>query len=668
VTVYSDVSDPNASTSSTSNGTYVTAISAEGTTVAGYYFDSSDNAVGFVENVGTGAYTDVSDPNVGRLGTFVTAISADGATVAGFYDNSSGNPVGFVENVGTGAYTDVSGPIVSNQTYVTAISADGATVAGSSFIGSSDNAVGFVENVGTGAYTEVSDPNGSSTIVTALSADGTTVAGYYVNSSGIDVGYIEDVGTGAYTNVSDPDAGSDPNGLDGTYVSAVSADGATVAGYYVNSSGKYFGFLEKVGTGDYTNVSDPNGSDTTAKAISADGTIVAGNYFDSSDNVVGFAEKVGTGAYTDISDPNSVDKTLVTAISADGTTVAGQYHSGNGNNWVGYVASDIIPCFCRGTRILTERGELAVEALAIGDVVLSSTGQKRNIKWIGHRLSDCLRHPDPPSIWPVCVSADAFGENIPSRDLWLSPGHSVATEGVLIPIKTLLNGKTVTQHQRSTVEYWHVELHQHDIILAEGLPAESYLDCGNRSAFANGGAFVEAHPDFKPKHWAETCLPLVKEGPAVATTKALLLGRLSEQGHLVDRQAGAHIVVDGVRVEPIYLSETRLAFVLPLGGREIVLRSKVFVPAETIAESADSREIGLCVGQLQIDGSTVALADDEPCGSDWHVAEAANGRFSHRWTKGATPLPTGAQIVIVDLAGIGHYWCEPKDRAAALSA
>ena len=59
----------------------------------------------------------------------------------------------------------------------------------------------------------------------------------------------------------------------------------------------------------------------------------------------------------------------------------------------------------------------------------------------------CRRNHDPKSVWPVCVSAGAFGENKPSRDLWLSPGHNIAAEGVLMPIKALQNGKTIVQHQ-----------------------------------------------------------------------------------------------------------------------------------------------------------------------------------------------------------------------------
>ena len=100
---------------------------------------------------------------------------------------------------------------------------------------------------------------------------------------------------------------------------------------------------------------------------------------------------------------------------------------------------------------------------------------------------------------------------------------------MLIPIRFLVNGRSIAQVETDRIEYWHVELDEHDILLAEGLPAESYLDTGNRSAFANGGAFIEAHPDFEPKHRRDACLPLVTQGPEVAKAKARLLARLFER-------------------------------------------------------------------------------------------------------------------------------------------
>ena len=329
---------------------------------------------------------------------------------------------------------------------------------------------------------------------------------------------------------------------------------------------------------------------------------------------------------------------------------------------------NITPCYCRGARILTDRGEVAVEELRVGDLAVTASGQRRPIVWIGHRRLDLSRHPDPVAVCPVRISANAFGEGLPRRNLWLSPGHNVASEGALMPISSLINGRSVAQIERDRVEYWHVELEAHDILLAEGLPAESYLDCGNRAAFANGGAFIEAHPDFAPKYWADTCLPLVKQGPLITAAKARLIARLVDEGHRVVQEANPHIVVDGRRIEPFRASEMQLAFTLPPGGREIALRSNVFVPAHTIAESVDSRELGICVAQLRIDGETVALDCDEACTVGWREAEFVHGIFARRWTSGAALLPAGARNVIVDLAGIGYYWLAPPERLAALSA
>ena len=358
------------------------------------------------------------------------------------------------------------------------------------------------------------------------------------------------------------------------------------------------------------------------------------------------------------------------------TGTGGQGGDGNppGNTGTGFDISNSAEvtganaaCYCAGTRILTERGEVAVENLAVGHRVVTASGARRPITWIGHRRIDIGRHPDPAAVWPVRVRAGAFAEGLPHRDLWLSPGHNVVSEGALIPISALINGVSVAQIELDRIDYWHIELDEHDILIADGLPAESYLDCGNRTAFANGGAFIEAHPDFTPKHWAETCLPLVTDGPAVAATKARLLARLSERGRLVDQEAGAHIIVDGRRIEPIHLSERRLAFVLPAGGQEIALRSNVFVPAHTVAKSVDPRELGLCVGRLQIDGATLLL-DDETFASGWHEAEFDERRFGHRWTTGHTPLTPGARIVVVDLADVGHYWRKYERCAAAMFA
>jgi hypothetical protein len=85
----------------------------------------------------------------------------------------------------------------------------------------------------------------------------------------------------------------------------------------------------------------------------------------------------------------------------------------------------------------------------------------------------------------VRVRAGAFAAGAPQRDLWLSPDHAVFVDDVLIPIRYLINGRTIAQERVDAVTYYHVELSDHEVILAEGLPCESYLDTGNRAAFAD---------------------------------------------------------------------------------------------------------------------------------------------------------------------------------------
>jgi hypothetical protein len=149
----------------------------------------------------------------------------------------------------------------------------------------------------------------------------------------------------------------------------------------------------------------------------------------------------------------------------------------------------IVACFQAGTHLLTERGEVAVEALREGDRMVTFSGRGdvlKPITWIGQRRIDLVTHEYPARARPVRIRAGAFGEAIPHRDLLVSPDHAIYVDGVLIPAKHLINGTTVVQDPgMEEAHYFHIELSEHDVLLAEGLTAESYLDTGNRDVFAD---------------------------------------------------------------------------------------------------------------------------------------------------------------------------------------
>ncbi|MBE7220561.1 MAG: Hint domain-containing protein, partial [Caulobacteraceae bacterium] len=130
--------------------------------------------------------------------------------------------------------------------------------------------------------------------------------------------------------------------------------------------------------------------------------------------------------------------------------------------------------------------------------------------------------PIAAGAWPVRILAGALGDGLPTRDLRLSPGHPVLVGadadgdgGHLVPIVCLINGTTVAREPVEAITYWHVELDGHDILRAEGLLAESYLDLGDRGFFDEGGDHPLADPDLVPPGVGARCRPVAIDGPVV---------------------------------------------------------------------------------------------------------------------------------------------------------
>jgi hypothetical protein len=208
------------------------------------------------------------------------------------------------------------------------------------------------------------------------------------------------------------------------------------------------------------------------------------------------------------------------------------------------VSSLTVACFATGTRLATPDGETPVETLRPGDTVRLSNGRTRLVKWVGHRSLAVSAHARPEKVRPVRVRAGAFAPDIPARDLLLSPDHAIFTDGVLIPVRHLVNRASIRPDPAiDRVTYWHVELDAHDILLAEGLPVESYLEVGQRNDFANGGGALTLHPAFcrEAAAWLWEALgaaPLVVTGPVLDRVRDRLAAREQRRRACVDRAPG----------------------------------------------------------------------------------------------------------------------------------
>jgi hypothetical protein len=178
----------------------------------------------------------------------------------------------------------------------------------------------------------------------------------------------------------------------------------------------------------------------------------------------------------------------------------GSYDSGTNLNVItggatsggnGLVTIDLL-CFMQGTLIATPDGERAVEALTIGDLVLTADGATAPVRWIGRRGlhaygPDGYLRADPLRVMPIRIKAGALAAGLPRRDLLVSPDHALLIDDILIQAGALVNGVSITREHRlpERFTFYHVELAHHALILAEGLPAETFVDYVDRLAFDN---------------------------------------------------------------------------------------------------------------------------------------------------------------------------------------
>ncbi len=196
-----------------------------------------------------------------------------------------------------------------------------------------------------------------------------------------------------------------------------------------------------------------------------------------------------------------------------------------------------IACFAAGSRLaLADGTSRTVETLKPGEVLATASGQPGDIVWIGRRHVNCAAHPIPESVWPIRVRRGAFGGETPHTDLFLSPDHAVLVGGALIPVRLLENGVSIAQVAQDAVTYYHVELPEHAIVLAEGLPVESYLDMGDRANF-DGASTIRLHPSFgappgpdAAQIWeTRGAAPLAMTGPALEAARRIVNGNPPER-------------------------------------------------------------------------------------------------------------------------------------------
>jgi hypothetical protein len=246
----------------------------------------------------------------------------------------------------------------------------------------------------------------------------------------------------------------------------------------------------------------------------------------------------GTGAaYTFVgtADLQSQSGVIVEDKKGDLFFLTDHAYTGNLNDGHGRLANvdkhdPISLCFFAGTLIRTPDGEVAVESLKPGDRVVTTDGRSVGVDWLGIQTIS-LKFADKLRVLPIRIKAGALAENVPSRDLLVSPDHAILVEGALIQAGALVNGSSVSREANvpTTFTYYHVEVEDHSLILAENTPSETFVDNVDRLAFDNWAEHEALYPN--GKNVRELPYPRAKSHRQVPVSTRKML---STRAHLID--------------------------------------------------------------------------------------------------------------------------------------
>ncbi|MXV43526.1 hypothetical protein GS501_00325 [Saccharibacter sp. 17.LH.SD] len=301
-------------------------------------------------------------------------------------------------------------------------------------------------------------------------------------------------------------------------------------------------------------------------------------------------------------------------------------------------------CFLVGAEIKTLSGLKKIEDIAPGEVIVTY----RQGKEIPQKTTSiCKKRVIVSSFedYPVRIKAHALADNVPYNDLLLTEEHCIFLDGDLIPVRMLLNQHSIVR-ENSVRDYdiYHVECGNHEIICANGVYAETYLDTAHQ--LGHDGNLIT----IGRKTWARDAVAPLGARRDIAEP---IWRKIAQRSGLTQTLPAAvddpdlHIVTDtGMDVRPYRVREHYYLFMLPENIKHIHLVSRTFRPSDVIGPFIDDRRnLGVLVDDVRLfyDDECVTLETPFQDSSllGWDVMEASHCR----WTSGSALLPIGRTSV-----------------------
>ncbi|GBQ85565.1 outer membrane protein [Asaia krungthepensis NRIC 0535] len=303
----------------------------------------------------------------------------------------------------------------------------------------------------------------------------------------------------------------------------------------------------------------------------------------------------------------------------------------------------VTACFLRGTLIQTEHGEVPVDKLQPGDPIACVTPDgivyrpARSIEREQNMLQPHL--PVDQSGYPVRICAGALSDNTPHTDLLVTAEHCLLLEGKFVPVRMLVNDRTITYDTtRPVYDYYHIELEEHAIIIANGVETESFLDTGEAMRFAT----LRQAP--AGKTWkTDGAAPLETGREAIEPLYRKIAERASELFgvHLAGLRQISHdsrltLATDkGDLLKPLRWNGQICVFRLPPGVASVRIISRTGRPCDSIGPFVDDRRrLGVKIAEIMhySPRASVSLTShlQNPVMEGWHEIEGGPSR----WTDG----------------------------------
>lgn len=195
-------------------------------------------------------------------------------------------------------------------------------------------------------------------------------------------------------------------------------------------------------------------------------------------------------------------------------------------------------CFTHGTIFSTAKGEVPIERLRSGDLLVTQDNGLQPIQWIWARKQTCGKIQKSPNLNAIKIKKNALGKGTPKRDLYVSKQHRILLHStitkrmygkheILVPAKDLVGMHGISEAPiKGDITYYHILMENHEILIAEGTPAES-LYLGAEAVHAIAPEALEEIENIFGDEWDE----FVKTPPKPAR----IFAKGAKVRHLVNR-------------------------------------------------------------------------------------------------------------------------------------